>query len=65
MLLISGIVKRMQMALGNEKGQGLVEYALILVLISIAVIGVMSTLEGGISAVFTKVNTSLTTAVGS
>lgn len=64
MLLISEIVKRVQISLRGEKGQGLVEYALILVLISIAVIGVMSTLEGGISGVFTKVNAELTKAVG-
>ena len=60
MLLISGIVKRMQMALANEKGQGLAEYALILVLISIAAIGVMTTLGTDIGGVFTKVSTELT-----
>ena len=60
MLLISGIVKRMQMALANEKGQGLAEYALILVLISIAAIGVMTTLGTDIGGVFTKVSDELT-----
>ena len=60
MLLISGIVKRMQMALANEKGQGLAEYALILVLISIAAIGVMTTLGTDIGGEFTKVSTELT-----
>ena len=59
MLLISGIVKRMQMALANEKGQGLAEYALILVLISIAAIGVMTTLGTDIGGVFTKVSEEL------
>lgn len=59
MLLISGIVKRMQMALANEKGQGLAEYALILVLISIAAIAVMTTLGTDIGGVFTKVSDEL------
>lgn len=60
MLLISGIVKRMQMALANEKGQGLAEYALILVLISIAAIVVMTKLGTDIGGVFTKVSNVLT-----
>lgn len=59
MLLISEMVKRMQIALGNEKGQGLAEYALILVLISIAAIGVLTTLGTDIGAVFTKVSGQL------
>lgn len=35
-----------------EKGQGLVEYALILVLVAIVVIGVLSAIGGGIEEVF-------------
>jgi pilus assembly protein Flp/PilA len=39
----------------NEKGQGLVEYALILVLVAIAAIIVMGTLGTQITAVFQEV----------
>ena len=43
----------------REEGQGLVEYALILVLIAIVVIGVLTMLGGKVSTVFSKVNSSL------
>ena len=42
-----------------SKGQGLVEYALIIVLISIVSIVIMTTLGGSITSVFSKANTSL------
>ena len=45
---------------GSEKGQGLVEYALIIALISIAAIGVMTTLGSDISTKFGKISTELT-----
>jgi pilus assembly protein Flp/PilA len=40
-------------------GQGLVEYALILVLIAIVVIGVLTLLGGRVSQVFSQINSSL------
>jgi pilus assembly protein Flp/PilA len=43
----------------KEKGQGLVEYALILVLVAIVVIAVLTILGPMIGNVFSKVNTSL------
>ncbi len=43
----------------HEKGQGLVEYALILVLIAIVVIGVLALLGDKVSGVFSRVNASL------
>jgi pilus assembly protein Flp/PilA len=43
----------------KEEGQGLVEYALILVLIAIVVIGVLSLLGNKVSQVFSRVNRSL------
>jgi pilus assembly protein Flp/PilA len=42
------------------KGQGLVEYALIIVLISIVSIVIMTTLGGSITSVFSSANTALT-----
>lgn len=43
----------------KEKGQGLVEYALILVLIAIVVIVAMQVLGKKVSATFNSVNSSL------
>ena len=51
---------RLGLVRDEEEGQGLVEYALIIVLISIAAIGAMSTLEDGISGVFTTISNTLT-----
>jgi Flp pilus assembly pilin Flp len=42
------------------KGQGLVEYALIIVLISIVAITIMTTLGTSITSVFSMANSSLT-----
>ena len=44
----------------KEEGQGLVEYALILVLIAIVVIGILSMLGTRVSTVFSNVNSGLT-----
>ena len=43
----------------REDGQGLVEYALILVLVAIVVIGVLTTMGNSIQAVFTDIVNSL------
>jgi pilus assembly protein Flp/PilA len=45
----------------KEEGQGLVEYALILVLIAIVVIGILSVLGRTVSDVFVDVNSGLGT----
>jgi len=45
----------------QERGQGLVEYALILVLVAIVVIGVMMLLGPLIGNVFSAINASLST----
>ena len=45
----------------NEKGQGLVEYALILVLVAVVVIAVLLILGPIIGNVFTKINSNLVT----
>jgi Flp pilus assembly pilin Flp len=41
------------------KGQGLVEYALIIVLISVASIFILTTLGGSVSSVFSTINTTM------
>jgi pilus assembly protein Flp/PilA len=43
----------------REEGQGLVEYALILVLIAIVVIGILTLLGRRVSTVFSQVNSGL------
>lgn len=43
----------------KEEGQGLVEYALILVLIAIVVIGILTLLGQRVSTVFSEINDGL------
>ncbi|MBE0466416.1 MAG: Flp family type IVb pilin [Candidatus Desulforudis sp.] len=47
----------------EEEGQGLVEYALILVLIAIVVIAALSFLGGKVNETFNNVGTTLDSAV--
>lgn len=46
--------------LPREEGQGLVEYALILVLIAIVVIVILTALGGQVSTVFSQISSGLT-----
>ncbi|RME11942.1 MAG: Flp family type IVb pilin [Ardenticatenia bacterium] len=43
----------------REEGQGLVEYALIIVLVAIVVIAALTLLGGQISAVFSRISSTL------
>lgn len=43
----------------EREGQGLVEYALIIVLVAIAVIAMLTLLGGQVGTVFTKITSSL------
>jgi len=45
----------------KEKGQGLVEYALILVLIAIVVIAILTLLGPQVGAIFSRISTELAT----
>jgi pilus assembly protein Flp/PilA len=42
-----------------EDGQAMVEYALILALVSVAAVGILSTLGTSVSSIFNKINTDL------
>jgi pilus assembly protein Flp/PilA len=42
-----------------EDGQGMVEYALILALVSVVAIGILGTLGGNLTSVFTKASGAL------
>jgi pilus assembly protein Flp/PilA len=44
---------------GDENGQALVEYALIIALVSVVLIGALVALEGGIAATFNTIVTNL------
>jgi pilus assembly protein Flp/PilA len=44
----------------KEKGQGLVEYALILVLVAVVVIAVLTLLGPIVGNVFSKINSTMT-----
>lgn len=40
----------------GEEGQAMVEYALILALVSVAAVGILSVLGGSVSSIFNEVN---------
>jgi pilus assembly protein Flp/PilA len=46
----------------DESGQGLVEYSLIIALVSVALIGALTALAGSIGGVFTSIGTAFTEA---
>lgn len=43
----------------DEEGQGMVEYGLIIALVAIVVIGALTTMNGSLTAVFTRITTAL------
>lgn len=48
------------LAAKTGRGQGLVEYALIIVLIAVVAVTIMTTLGGSVTSVFSRANSSLT-----
>ena len=54
---------RMYLALNDlrngESGQAMVEYALILALVSVAAVGILKTLGGSVSSIFSSINADL------
>ena len=55
-----GAARRMFGALGRQDGQGLVEYALVLVLVAIIVVAVLTTMGQQLSSVFRDVVSEVT-----
>ncbi len=49
------------MGIRREEGQGLVEYALIILLISVALVGAMTAFGGGLSGVYSRIATKIVT----
>ena len=56
---LNSLYVQLMTSLKDEKGQGLVEYALILVLIEIVVIAVLTTLGGKTCNVFSAVGSAI------
>ena len=52
-------VKNFFEGLKDEEGQGLIEYALIVLLIAIVVIAILTAVGGSVQNVFTSINDSL------
>jgi pilus assembly protein Flp/PilA len=46
--------------LRDEQGQGLVEYALIIAMIAVAIVGAMSFLQGQLQNIFSNIGNNLT-----
>ncbi|MFN6201353.1 MAG: Flp family type IVb pilin [Acidobacteriota bacterium] len=53
---------RLQKFICDEKGQDIVEYSLLLVLIGAAAIFILTTMGTSISSIFSKINTRLSSA---
>jgi pilus assembly protein Flp/PilA len=53
------MLKKLMAKMQDEKGQGLVEYALIIVLVSIACIALLTLLGAKVGTVFQTITTSL------
>jgi len=53
--MLSSLIWKLRSALQREEGQGMVEYALILVLVSIVVILILTLLGGTIKNVFSDI----------
>ncbi len=58
-LMLSACINSLKLPIENEKGQGLVEYALIIFLVSIAAIATLTVLGTTVSGVFTTITNSL------
>lgn len=59
------MTKKTFRSIRHQKGQTLVEYALILAIISIIAIGVLIAVGGGIQTIFTHISSSLVSAQSS
>ena len=47
------------MGVRGEEGQGLVEYALIILLVSVALVGAMTAFGDGLSGIYSKIATKI------
>ncbi len=57
--MLSHVWYYLRARIGNEKGQGLVEYGLILALVGVVVAGALTILAGDITALFSNIGGKL------
>lgn len=62
---MTSLMKKVRGFIRDEEGQGLVEYALILALVAIAVIVALTALGGKVSSTYDKIADELPASVGS
>ena len=62
---MTGLYLRLKSFWDREEGQGLVEYALILVLISIVAIGALAAIGTNVQSVLQRIADTMTNALGS
>lgn len=55
------MIEKLRNLVWDEEGQGMVEYGLIIAIVSIAVIGALIILSGGLDQIFNDANTALRT----
>lgn len=56
------LITRLQTALSADRGAGMAEYALLLVLVGIAAVTATTALSGSVSGVYTSISDTLTGA---
>jgi len=56
------LMVRFQNMMRSEKGQGMVEYGLIIGLVAVVLIVALGKLTGGLNGIFSKISGTLTTA---
>jgi len=59
---LQGLYLKFQNLLSQEEGQDLVEYALVVALISLGAVATMGSLGKAINGIFTTISTTLTSA---
>jgi pilus assembly protein Flp/PilA len=59
----NAVVAKLSAFIRDESGQDLIEYALVAAIIALGATAAMTSLASTISSTFTKIGTSLTTAV--
>ncbi len=57
--MLNYVMTWMKCKLGEEKGQAMAEYGLIIVLIAIFLIGALVTMAGGLEEIFNKIGEGL------
>jgi pilus assembly protein Flp/PilA len=57
------LINRLRRLAGNDEGQDLLEYALLIALIALVAVGAVTVAGTQVNLIFTKIGTALTTAL--